>query len=102
MIAGGTRWSLAPGCVRVTFLRVMPEAIAVLSVAFLIAALFVILKLMHRKPHGPAEIQRLREHIAWLEDRMRHATEKNWDADMKRRIEEQLDEARASLAAHAP
>jgi hypothetical protein len=79
----------------------MPEAVALLAVAVLTAVLFLALKLTARKPGGPAEIARLREHIAWLEDRQRHAAEKNWDDDMRRRIAAQLLEARQQLAALA-
>ncbi|MBX3737346.1 MAG: hypothetical protein KF715_11685 [Candidatus Didemnitutus sp.] len=72
---------------------------AILFVAGLTATLFVVLRLRTKKPHGPAELQRLRDHIAWLEDRQRHANEKHWDATMKARIAAQLGQARRELAA---
>lgn len=76
----------------------MPEAVALLFVAVMTTALFVVLRLRTKKPRGPAELQRLREHIAWLEDRQRHAEAKHWDDTMKARIVGQLAEARRELA----
>lgn len=64
----------------------MPEALAILFVAVMTAVLFVVLRLRTKKAHGPEEVKRLREHIAWLEDRKRHADEKHWDATMKTQI----------------
>jgi len=76
----------------------MPEAVALLFVAVMTTALLVVLRLRTKKPHGPAELQRLREHIAWLEDRQRHAEAKQWDDTMRARIVSQLAEARRELA----
>lgn len=78
----------------------MPEAIAILLVGGISLGLFVVLRLSTKRPHGPEEIQRLRERIAWLEDRQRHADEKHWDEGMKAQIAAQLEQARHDLAAH--
>ncbi len=77
----------------------MPEAVALLFVAVMTAVLVVILRLRTKKPDGPEERQRLREHIAWLEERQRHADEKQWDITMKAQIAAQLEQARRDLAA---
>lgn len=77
----------------------MPEAAALLFVAGITALLFVVLRLTTRKPGGAEERQRLCERISWLEDRQRHAAEKNWDEEMKTRIAQQLAHARRELEA---
>lgn len=77
----------------------MLEAAALLFVAAVAVATLAVMRLRARKPPGPAELQRLREHIAWLEDRQRHAEERHWDDAMKARIAAQLEQAHRDLAA---
>jgi hypothetical protein len=79
----------------------MAEALLLSSLAALFALAALIYKLRAKNsPLRPEEAIRLREHLAWLEDRQRHADENGWDDDMKQRIATQIDDARRKLAAH--
>lgn len=79
----------------------MPEAIAILLVVFTSALILGLTWLQARATprRREQEIERLKQHIAWLEERQRHAEQKHWDDDMRQRIETQLSEARQQLAA---
>lgn len=81
----------------------MLEAFTLLTVASLCALALVVVKLRARNRRPSAEeLQRLREHLAWLEERQRHALERHWGADMQDRLAAQIAEARAKLAAGNP
>lgn len=41
-----------------------------------------------------AETQQVREHIAWLEERLAHARARNWDEQMMANLHAQLADAR--------
>jgi len=43
-------------------------------------------------------IEGLRQQLAWHEQRLQHAREKNWDREMVHRITEDLDDTRFALA----
>ncbi len=78
----------------------MLEAFVLLVVSSFVAlALFVHRVRSQRRRPTREEMERLREHIAWLEERQRHAVERQWDADMQQRLEAQLREARDHLVA---
>lgn len=78
----------------------MLEAFVLLVVSSFVAlALFVHRVRSQRRRPTREEMERLREHIAWLEERQRHAVESQWDADMQQRLEAQLREARDHLVA---
>lgn len=78
----------------------MLEAFVLLVVSSFVAlALFVHRVRSQRRRPTREEMERLREHIAWLEERQRHAVERQWDADMQQRLEAQLREARDRLVA---
>lgn len=49
-----------------------------------------------------ADQAQLEEHIAWLEQRLAHAREKNWDEQMLANLTGQLTEARRRQGAPAP
>lgn len=63
----------------------MPEALVVLAVFFVSAAVYFYAWLETRNParHNPAQdLTRLRQHTAWLQDRLRLAERESWDEDM--------------------
>jgi hypothetical protein len=77
----------------------MAEAFVIITLSLLAALAAVIFRLRTKNsPLRPEEAARLREHLAWLEERQRHADEQRWDADMKQRIQAQIDAARRQLA----
>jgi predicted PurR-regulated permease PerM len=77
----------------------MPEAIAILLIVLVSTLILGLTWLQTRTTprQRDQEIERLKQHIAWLEERQRHAEQGNWDEDMRRRITAQLDEARQQL-----
>ncbi len=78
----------------------MLEAFVLLVVSSFVAlALFVHRVRSQRRRPTREEMERLREHIAWLEERQRHASERCWDDDMQQRLAAQLREARERLVA---
>jgi hypothetical protein len=48
-----------------------------------------------------AEQKQLNEHIAWLEERLVHARERNWDEQMMANLHAQMTEARRKQRALA-
>lgn len=81
----------------------MLEALTLFTVASLCGLALVVVKLRARNRRPSAEeVQRLREHLAWLEERQRHAVERRWDADMQSRLATQIAETQAKLAAANP
>jgi hypothetical protein len=77
----------------------MIESLAILAV-FLIAALIYLgarLQAQGERRNPAAELARLQESLAWHEDRLRRAKEKQWDDGMIRPIAEQLAEIQAKL-----
>ena len=77
----------------------MIESLAILAV-FLIAALIYLgarLQAQSERRNPVAELARLQESLAWHEDRLRRAKEKQWDDGMIRPIAEQHAEIQARL-----
>jgi hypothetical protein len=78
----------------------MIEAFAILAVFLTASLIYLGARLQAQNdsldPH--AEEARLRESLAWHEDRLKQAQERRWDADMTGRIAEQLAEIQGKLA----
>lgn len=70
------------------------EALVILIVP--LVALFIgAVAFFQPRPSDPvAERARVDQHIAWLEDRLAHAREKNWDEQMMENLHAQLAAAR--------
>jgi hypothetical protein len=95
----GRRPGVAPPPGVCTF-PAMIEGMAILAV-FLIAALIYIavrLQSQNDRRNPQAEAARLRESVAWHEQRLRTAREKKWDVAMIDQIAEQLADAEYQLA----
>ena len=75
----------------------MPEALALLFIAAVGTGLFVFARFGVRPPTPAEERTQLRRQIDWIEERLRHADEKHWDAHMKSRLDAQLTGARQKL-----
>lgn len=77
----------------------MIESSVILFVLLVSGALFIGARLMKQnaRSNPTAELARLRESLAWHEERLRQARLKNWDHDMVSRINQQLEETRGRL-----
>jgi len=73
-------------------------AILVLTLVVFSAIVFVLTRVMKPRVDPAKEKARLERQIAWLEERQADAVQQRWDDEMKRRIEEQLADARTELA----
>jgi len=80
--------------------RGMIEAGVILLVFLVVGALFVGARRMAQNPRRDpaAERKRLHQSLAWHEERLRRAKQKNWDYEMVARITEELDDTRFQLA----
>ena len=79
----------------------MPEALAVLFVFVVAAASYVAARLHTANPanaNPAADLQRLRQHRAWLEERLQLAWRENWDHAMLARLAEEIESIDAELA----
>ena len=78
----------------------MIESSVILFVLLVSGALFIGARLMKQnaRSNPTAELARLRESLAWHEERLRQARLKNWDHDMVDRITAQLEDTREQLA----
>ncbi|SDR96881.1 hypothetical protein [Opitutus sp. GAS368] len=78
----------------------MIEASVILFVFLVAGLLFVGSRLMaqNARSNPAAELVRLQETLAWHEERLHQAKQKNWDYDMINRIAGELAETRAQLA----
>lgn len=79
----------------------MPEALAVLFVFVVAVAAYVSAKLAALDPsnhNAQAELVRLRQQRAWLDERLQQAWRENWDQDMRGRIADEINEVDAQLA----
>jgi hypothetical protein len=76
------------------------EAAVILFVPLVAAAIYLGARFSAAgRPASPQEeLQQLRERLAWHEDRLRRAREKNWDESMTGPIAEQLADTRRQLA----
>jgi len=79
----------------------MVELVAIVAVAAIAGSigLFSVVMARTMKPSPAAERERLRQYLAWLEDRRVHAETHDYDDDMKARIYEELARTRAELIA---
>ena len=78
----------------------MPEAIAVMLVFGIVGALLLIVWVQARQAshrHPGRELAQLEQHLAWLEERSRHAEEHRWGDDMKHRHEVDLARTRRRI-----
>ena len=75
----------------------MLEATLVLFVVVVALLAILLMRVMKPRRDPVKDLARLREHIARLEERQRHAEAQRWDDAMKRGIEQQLAEARREL-----
>lgn len=84
----------------------MPEALAIVAVFFVAAAVYFYAWLEAGNParHNPAQdLARLHQHAAWLQGRLRLAERENWDAEMIANLTADLDATSRQLArASAP
>lgn len=83
----------------------MPEAIAIVVIFLISAAVYVGAQLhartaVLRDPAG--EQARLREQVSWLEHRLEQARHEGWDDDMRTRISDELTAAQRQLSRTAP
>ena len=78
------------------------EALVLLLVPLVALAVWAAAYLQPKSLDPVAEQAQLDEHIAWLEDRLAHAREKNWDEQMLANLTAQLTEARRRQGASAP
>jgi hypothetical protein len=63
----------------------MPEALAIVAVAAVVVVAFIGAWLQERNParqDARADLERLRQHAAWLEQRLALAERENWDESM--------------------
>ena len=63
----------------------MPEALAIVAVAAVVVVAFIGAWLQERNParqDARADLERLRQHAAWLEQRLEIAGRENWDDSM--------------------
>ncbi|HEY8994062.1 MAG TPA: hypothetical protein VIM71_05335 [Lacunisphaera sp.] len=70
------------------------EALVILIVPLVALLIGAVAVFQARPVDAGAERSRLDQHIAWLEERLQHARQKNWDEDMIGRLIEQLEAAR--------
>ena len=79
----------------------MPEALVVAAILAVAVAVYLYALLESRNParqNAQLDLARLRQHTAWLQDRLRLAEEENWDGDMVASISTELELARRQLA----
>jgi ABC-type uncharacterized transport system fused permease/ATPase subunit len=79
----------------------MPEAFAVLLVFVVSVSAYVAARLHSSNPANAspaADFQRLRQHRAWLEERLRLAWREKWDQIMISRLVDQIEAVDADLA----
>lgn len=79
----------------------MPEALAIVAVFAVVAIAFVGAWLQERNPaiqSSQIEVERLRHHAAWLEQRLELAQRENWDERMVSAIAEDREATRRRLA----
>jgi len=78
----------------------MPEAIAVFLVLMIVGGLLLAAWLHSRHaqpPHPHHEREQARQHLQWLEERLRHAEAHRWGDDMKQRLTEDIARTRKRL-----
>lgn len=75
------------------------EALVIVFVPLIALGIYVISRFQtHGLPrNAEEEMAELRQRLAWHEQRLRHAREKNWDRDMIHQISEQLEDTRFQL-----
>lgn len=75
------------------------EALVIVFVPLIALGIYVISRFQtYGLPrNAQEEIAELRQRLAWHEQRLRHAQEKNWDRDMIHQITEQLEDTRFQL-----
>lgn len=73
------------------------EAVVILVVPLIALIIIGGAVLQPRHKDLVEERSRLDQRIAWLESRLTHARQSNWDEDMIARINEQLDEAQREM-----
>jgi hypothetical protein len=85
---------------RARTVRRMIEASVILLVGVAALGLFFGSRLMaqNARKDPVAELARLHETLAWHEERLRQAKERNWDRDMVHQINEQLEDTRFQVA----
>lgn len=80
----------------------MPEALIVLFVFVVAAASYVGARFTARdaarRATPPAELSRLRQQRAWLEERFQRAWREDWDDAMRGRLAAEINEVQAALA----
>lgn len=78
----------------------MIESSVIAFVLLVSAGLFIAMRLMaqNARNNPGAERARLQTSLAWHEERLRNAQQKNWDHDMVARITHQVEETRQRLA----
>jgi hypothetical protein len=79
----------------------MPEALAIVAVLFIAAAVYFYARLEARNParHNPAQdLARLHQHASWLQNRLHIAEQEHWDADMIASLATELELASRQLA----
>ena len=78
----------------------MPEALFIVAVFFIAVVIYVAMWLKSRDPalHKPhEEVERLRHHVVWLEERLARARREHWGEEMVDSIRRDLDESEAEL-----
>ncbi len=78
----------------------MPEALFIVAVFVIAVIIYVAMWLKSRDPalHKPhEEVERLRHHAVWLEERLARARREHWGEEMVATIAHELDETEASL-----
>jgi hypothetical protein len=79
----------------------MPEALAVLLVFVVAVSSYVAARVQTGNPANAdpaADLQRLHQHRAWLDERLRQAQRENWDQAMLARLSEQIQNVEAEIA----
>src|SRR6267154_1722907 len=78
----------------------MIETSVILFVFLTAGGLFLVARLsaQNARSNPAAERARLQESLAWHEERLQRAKEKNWDYDMINRITEEMEDIRFRLA----
>jgi len=79
----------------------MPEALAVVAVFVIAVVIYAAMWLRSRDPslHKPhEELERLRHHTVWLEERLARARRENWGQEMVAGIEAELRASAKQLA----
>ena len=84
----------------------MPEALAVVLVFFVCIAIYIAARFQRQSAGDPAvEMERLKQHEAWLRERLLRAERENWGPDMTagiakelRATTQEIDRARVRLS----